>query len=99
MATVRVTLGEKLFAFKSKQDWVNRGPRIWRVHQATDGRAIAIDAKGRICQSGAEFMRAEKDGAYPVTVYRVQPDSPLNGAEPDLSAQALYGEHGMDTGY
>ena len=99
MNTVTVTLGEKLFEFSSKLDWINKGPRIWRTHQATEGRAISIDAKGRICQCGAEFMRAEKDNAYPVSVYRVQPDSPLNGSDLDLSAKALYGEHGMDTDF
>ena len=99
MNSVTVTLGDKLFAFASKQEWVNRGPRIWRVHQATDGRAIAIDAKGRICQSGREFMRAEDDGAYPVTVYRVQPDSPLNGAEPVVTLETLYGPGLMDNAY
>jgi hypothetical protein len=39
MNTVTITLGEKLFEFVSKQDWVNKGPRIWRVYQATSGRA------------------------------------------------------------
>lgn len=99
METVTVTLGEKLFEFSSKQDWVNRGPRIWRVHQATDGRAIAIDTKGRICQMGGHFMRAEVDGSYPISVYRVDPDSKLNGCEPDLSDKALFGECGTDTQY
>lgn len=99
MNTVTVTLGEKLFEFSSKQDWINKGPRIWRVHQATSGSAISIDARGRICQCGAEFARAEKDDAYPVTVYRVQPDSPLNGAEPVVTLKTLYGEQLMDNGY
>lgn len=82
MNTITVSLGEKLFEFSSQQDWVNKGPRIWRIHQVTDGRAISIDKLGRICQCGAEFARAERDGAYPICVYRLQPDSPLNGAEP-----------------
>lgn len=99
MNAVTVQLGEKLFEFASKQDWINKGPRIWRVHQATDGRAISIDAKGRICQCGAEFARAERDNAYPVSVYRVQPDSPLNGADPVVTLQTLYGPGLMDNAY
>lgn len=99
MNAVTVTLGERLFEFSSRQDWINKGPRIWRTHQATDGRAISIDAKGRVCQCGAEFTRAERDGAYPVTVYRVQPDSPLNGSEQVITLKTLYGEQLMDNGY
>lgn len=99
MNRVAVQLGEKLFEFSSKQDWINKGPRIWRVHQATDGRAISIDAKGRICQCGEQFARAEKDDAYPVSVYRVQPDSPLNGTEPVVTLKTLYGEQLLDNAY
>jgi hypothetical protein len=99
MNNVSVTLGEKLFEFASKQDWVNRGPRIWRVHRATEGRAIAIDAKGRICQMGGHFMRAESDGSYPVAVYRVDPDAREHGLDLDMSEQALFGESGMDNNY
>lgn len=99
MNHVTVTLGEKLFEFSSQQDWVNKGPRIWRTHRATDGRAISIDAKGRVCQMGAHFTRAEEDDAYPVRVYRIQPDAPEHGKELDTSATALYGEHGLDTNY
>jgi hypothetical protein len=99
MNVVPVMLGEKLFEFTSKQDWVNKGPRIWRVYQATDGRAISIDAKGRIVQTGAEFARAEKDGAYPVSVYRVQLDSPLNGADPKITLETMYGDCLMDNEY
>lgn len=99
MNSVTVILGEKLFEFASKQDWINKGPRIWRVHQATDGRAISIDAKGRICQCGMEFERAQKDGAYPVSVYRVQPDSHLNGAAPVVTLETLYGPGLLDNGY
>lgn len=96
MNPITVKLGEKLFEFRSKQDWINKGGRIWRAHRATNGRAVAIDTKGRICQHGGHFARAETDSAYPVSVYRVQPDDPLNGSERDLSSAALYGEHGMD---
>lgn len=99
MNTVTVTLGEKLFEFASKQDWVNKGPRIWRVHQATEHRSIAIDTKGRICQMGAHFSRAELDQSYPISVYRTQPDAPENGAALDLSDAALFGSHGMDRNY
>jgi len=83
--SVTVTLGEAVFAFRDKQEWINRGPRPWKAYHVDGGRGLAIDAKGRICQCGAHFMRAEEDGSYPITVYRVQADDPNNGAEPDIA--------------
>jgi hypothetical protein len=87
--TVTVVLGERLFNFQSEQEWINRGQRPWKVHHATNGRAIAIDAKGRICQIGAHFMRATRENAYPVTIYRVQPDAPEHGKPLDMSDEAM----------
>lgn len=95
MITVRIRVGEKLFEFSSKRDWVNKGPRIWRTHRATNGRAIAIDAQGRICQMGAHFERAERDNAYPVTVYRVDPDAIENGMAMDTSIEAIVGPRAL----
>lgn len=86
---VVMRLGEPVFSFASEQEWINRGPRIWKVWQVDGGRGIAIDAKGRICQMGAHFMRATRESAYPVTVYRVQPDDRLNGSDALINDRTL----------
>lgn len=91
MKKVTIQLGEQLFAFSSRREWINRGQRIWRVHRADSRNSICIDTKGRICTVGAHFMRAEADGSYPITVYRKQVDDRLNGSELDLSETALLG--------
>ena len=67
--------------FTSQQDWVNNGryaltghadyhntehdgpAKGWRGHHFA---ALCFDQKGRRCRIGADFMRAEKDGAYPI---------------------------------
>lgn len=74
MTTLTINIGEPLFSFRSKQDWINKGPEIWRRHRANERNAISIDQKGRIVQMGHHFARAEADGSYPITVYRMQAD-------------------------
>lgn len=38
-------------------------PFGWQGHHF---KAICFDAKGRLCRSGADFIRARDDGAFPV---------------------------------
>ena len=81
-----ITVGDPLFEFDSKQHWVNKG-RSWyatcgyRLHEV-----IALDAIGRVVVSGKEFMRAEDEGTYPVTVY---PIDPLKVADPSAIDREL----------
>lgn len=71
---IRMRLGRPLFEFRSFDDWVNQAKSRFE-HSRRDGRsAICIDTKGRICDSGREFMRARDDGSFPVVVYIKQPD-------------------------
>lgn len=71
---VAIQTGELLFQFDSEQQWVNKG-RSW---YATSGVAtcdtVAIDRAGRICTRGKHFMRAEKEGTYPISVYAIDDD-------------------------
>lgn len=68
--TIQITVGELAFHFTSKQHWINKGHDWYARHGLIDGRAISIDAKGRICKTGLEFRRAEEENAYPINVYR-----------------------------
>lgn len=79
MSGVTITPGEPVFSFRSKQDWVNKGPQIWRRHGATSANTICVDQKGRLVQRGEHFQRAQDDGSYPVTVYWTQPGSVVIG--------------------
>ena len=62
---MNIQTGEKLFEFRSKQDWINKASRIWRFHQVRSENTICVDQQGRICNIGAHFMTAERDNAYP----------------------------------
>ena len=61
--------------FKSFQDWVNKASRsIGENHCPVDTigqtiRAICVDAKGRRCQCGGDFMRARDDNSFPVVYF------------------------------
>ena len=71
MPKVNVQLGDELFSFSSKQDWVNKAKSRFAACGLPRGHYICIDAVGRVCAKGAEFMRAEDEDTYPVTVYRL----------------------------
>jgi len=87
MPTREVLLGPELFAFESKRHWVNKG-RSWyapyRPHEH-----VTLDALGRVVASGAEFARAERDTAYPVRVYLIDPDGEPRGLTPEQMSAEL----------
>lgn len=66
--------GEKLFDFRSKQEWINKAQRIWRFHEVKADHTICVDQLGRLCNIGAHFMAAERDNVYPIEVFRLRPD-------------------------
>lgn len=65
--------------FETFDEWVNKASSWLTRHPqyspARDFRAICFDSKGRICRMGADFMRADKEGAFPI--YWVWPDQNL----------------------
>ena len=70
---MNIELGEKLFEFRSKQDWINRARRMWRMHETNPQHTVCVDQLGRICEWGKHFADAERDNAYPIEVFRLRP--------------------------
>jgi alpha-tubulin suppressor-like RCC1 family protein len=66
---VTVQLGEELFSFSSKQEWINKAQSWFTQLGCPPNHYICIDNAGRICTKGAEFMRATAENTYPITVY------------------------------
>lgn len=62
---------EFLFELASKQEWVNRVPRIL-PHKIRPGESwIWVDENGNVFERGADFSAAEKHNTYPCKVYRL----------------------------
>ncbi len=74
MPKLEVDLGEELFSFSSEQEWINKAQSWFAGCGVPRGHYLAIDAVGRVCIRGAEFMRATRDDTYPITVYMLQGD-------------------------
>lgn len=72
-APVRLSVGPELFRFSSFSNWVNKARGWFRGVPA--GSWVCIDQRGRICNSGKEFMRADREGAFPVVVYLIDPEA------------------------
>jgi hypothetical protein len=64
--------GELLFELSSKQDWVNRVPKILPNKTRAGEQWIWVDKNGNVFECGADFMAAEKTKTYPCKVYRLQ---------------------------
>jgi hypothetical protein len=64
--------GELLFELESKQDWVNRVPRILPNKTRRAEQWIWVDKNGNVFECGADFMAAEKSKTYPCKVYLLQ---------------------------
>lgn len=52
-------------SFSSEQEWCSKG-NSWLTRRGPKVRAICYDTKGRHVSCGGDFMRATKEGAYPV---------------------------------
>jgi hypothetical protein len=79
-----MTLGQELFRFETFQQWVNKAPSWYATSGLSSCKAcgdvrhaVAVDAAGRICRNGKQFMRARDDDSFPVVVYLFDPDQAL----------------------
>lgn len=70
METLKVK-GELLFELSSKQDWVNRVPRILPEKIRGGEQWIWLDKNGNVFECGLDFEVAEELGTYPCRVYRL----------------------------
>lgn len=69
-------LGPKLFQFATFNGRVNHAQRAWKEIGVRSDDTLCIDAKGRVCSIGREFMIARDEGAFPVSVYLKRSDMP-----------------------
>lgn len=82
--------------FRSHREWVNKASSWLTSHPLYSGKphnrfqATCFDAKGRLCQIGADFRRAKEDDAFPV--YWLWPD------QIGLVALLVVSEGGADNG-
>ena len=69
---LEINLGPEVFRFASESEWVCKAQSWFRNAGLTGrGNHVCIDAAGRICLKGAEFMRAEREGTYPIVVFLI----------------------------
>lgn len=61
----------EMFRFESEIRWVNKAQSWFKTCGVPRHRYICTDAKGRVCVSGREFMRATAEGTYPIVVYEI----------------------------
>jgi hypothetical protein len=58
-----------LIEFSSFSQWVNKARSWFQTCPVVPQNLICIDAKGRICKYGADFMLARDEDTFPVRAY------------------------------
>lgn len=63
-----IVVGSPLFAFQTAQQWADKSTWFGRCGVPAH-KLICIDSVGRVCVTDSEFIRANADGTYPITVH------------------------------
>jgi hypothetical protein len=63
--------GEFLFELSSKQDWINKLPRILPAKIRAGEQWLWVDKNGDVFELGRDFENAKKLDTYPCKVYRL----------------------------
>ncbi|GAB1535638.1 hypothetical protein ADMFC3_12690 [Geovibrio sp. ADMFC3] len=61
------------FEFQSFDEWVNKAASWFQSTGIIDEHYICVDAGGRVCKKGKEFIRARDENTFPVRVYLTVP--------------------------
>ena len=75
MSEIRLNVGPEVFRFTSLSNWVNKARGWFERTGLTSEDVIGVDAQGRVCTKGLHYMRAEKEGTYPIVVYLKHPEA------------------------
>ncbi len=67
---IEVTVDILEFEFTSFEKWVNKATSWFKNARLRGDQAICVDAAGRVCLTGREFIRARDEVAFPIKVYR-----------------------------
>ena len=66
---MQIQTGRELFMFDGFNHWCDIARVKYRETKVTPEQTLAIDAQGRICATGPDFMKAASEGTYPVRVF------------------------------
>lgn len=69
MNTITIN-AQHLGTFTTFDTWVNKAAS-WLGGFPKSEKIVCVDKEGNTCTNGADFMRADKDGLFPVTAYRL----------------------------
>ena len=71
---LEIQLGPVLFTFLTHASWIGHAASWFRNCGVRASQTVCIDAAGRICTIGEQFMRADREKTYPITVYHIDPE-------------------------
>ena len=71
---IEIEVGKVVVRYESHDDWLENAPASQSMffREVRSYRYIAIDKLGRLCFTTADYYQAEKNNAYPVTIYSTE---------------------------
>lgn len=70
--SIAIQVKREAFRFTSYQNWVNKASIWYLTYRPLDRKKlIAVDAVGRVCWIGSDFMQARDENALPIVVYEI----------------------------
>jgi hypothetical protein len=67
---IEVIVGRFEFEYTSFEQWVSKAWSWFGNARLRGDQVLCVDAAGRVCLTGREFMRARDEGTFPIKVYR-----------------------------
>jgi len=67
-------MNAEICRFHSFPNWVNKASS-W-LYGYKSSQIVCLDSKGRICEIGSDFKRADEENSFPVIVYEVSNKKP-----------------------
>lgn len=68
---VEIEAERLLFEFDTLTRWKNKAASWFTNTRLRPHQYISVDTAGRICPTGNEYMRADREGTFPIRVYRI----------------------------
>jgi hypothetical protein len=73
MPEITITVGDEVFRFSNFEDWCDTARYKFESSGLSSHDAICVDARGRLCFKGKDFMQARDDRSFPIRVFAATP--------------------------
>jgi hypothetical protein len=71
VTNLTICVGDPIFEFTSYINWVNKAQSWYSTCGVPARRLLTVDSLGRVCTQGSDFIRADREQAFPIRVFPI----------------------------